>query len=160
LTDVARECYELEMDRRQLGLGSESDSGLPSAGEPEVEPDWIDSAAPACSFQVGQGRRYAEDAERACAILRNAGVPSRVISEHEEGVTPDHITVIVPGALSLKAASVLDRDLFNEEMEENWRTHFELLSDEDLLALRSEDLCAGLLDRAARLKRVYEESLE
>jgi hypothetical protein len=66
---------------------------------------------------------------------------------------------MVPGALSLKATSVLDRDLFNEELEETWRTHFDELSDQELRDLHADDLCAGLLDRAARLKRVYEEAL-
>jgi hypothetical protein len=63
---------------------------------------------------------------------------------------------MVPAAFSLKASSVLDRHLFNPELEETWRTHFDELSDEELRRLNSDDLCAGLLDRAARLKRVYE----
>jgi hypothetical protein len=66
---------------------------------------------------------------------------------------------MVPGTLSLKAISILDRDLFNEEMEESWRAHFDELSDKELRVLHPDDLCAGRLDRAARLKRVYEEAL-
>jgi hypothetical protein len=125
----------------------------------DVLPDWLDSAATGCSFQVGTGQRYAEEAELACTILRNAGIPSHVVAEHEDDGTPDFLSVKVPGALSLKAASVLDRDLFNEELEGTWRSHFDELSDEELRALNPDDLCAGLLDRAARLKRVYENAI-
>jgi hypothetical protein len=129
------------------------------APESKAKPDWLDTAATACSFQIGTGRRYAEDAEQACTILRDAGIPSQVVSEHEDDEAPDYISVMVPGALSLKASSLLDRDLFNEEQEEIWRSHFDRLSNEELRALHPDDICAGLLDRAARLRRVYEEAL-
>jgi hypothetical protein len=135
-------------------------AALPETGAHDGgPPDWLDTAATACSFQVGTGQRYAEDAERACTILRDAGIPSQVVSEHEDEGSPDLISVMVPGALSLKAESVLDRDLFNEEMEETWRAHFDELSNAELRALHVDDLCAGLLDRAKRLKRAYEEAL-
>jgi hypothetical protein len=127
-------------------------------GHDETPPEWLDSAATACSFMVGSASRYGEDAEGACALLRDAGIPSQVVVEHqEEG--PDLLCVMVPGSLSLKATSVLDLELFNPESEEIWRTHFAELSDDELRALSAEDLCAGLLDRAERLKRAYEEAL-
>ena len=161
LTEVALECYEAEMDRRQLDSTQEEfEAGLPEVVElAEVEGDWLETAATACSFQVGSGQRYAENAERACGILRDAGIPSEVVSEHDDDGGPDYLSVMVPGALSLKASSVLDRDLFNEELEETWRSHFDHLSDEELRAFSGDDICAGLLDRAARLRRSYEEAL-
>jgi hypothetical protein len=160
LTEVARECYDREVDRRQLGAEAEAEAEPETAWaeadeDGDEEPDWLDTAASACSFQVSPGGRYAEDAGRASTILRDAGIPSRVVSE-EEGLA----SVMVPGALILKASSVLDRDMFNEELEENWRTHFDHLTDEELRALRPDDLCAGLLDRAARLRRAYQEAVE
>lgn len=159
LTAGARACYEREMERRQLAReGTENDEPQWEA-PPEVHAEWLASAAVACSFQVGSAQRYAEDAAHACAILEEAGIPSQVVGQHEEGAGPDLLEVMVPGSLSLKAASVLDCALFNAEMEETWRTHFERMSDEDLRALTAEDLCAGLLDRAARLKRVFEEEV-
>jgi hypothetical protein len=172
LTKEAQECYDSELARRRLSQhiavvrntsgASEteliSDDAEPMVYAPgEVEPDWLETAATACSFQVGTPSRY--DAERACAILRNAGIPSQIVSQTGDGGTPDLINVMVPGALSLKASSVLDCELFNEELEETWRSHFDGLSDEELRALQPDDICAGLLDRAARLKRVYEEAL-
>jgi hypothetical protein len=159
LTDLARQCYDREMAQRHLSEPIESDNGEPEIeADEQVSPDWLDTAATACSFQVGTGQRYAEDAERACAVLRSNGIPSQVTSEHEGG-RPALLNVMVPGALHLKAASVLDRDVFNEELEETWRAHFDELSDTELRALGAEELCAGLLDRAARLKRVYREAL-
>ena len=159
LTGLALECYESEVESRRL-------SEEMTQGEAPVEvytqdgppPDWLETAATACSFQSGHGQRYAEDAARACEVLSDAGVPCRVVDEQEEG-RPALMSVVVPGALILKAASILDRDLFNEELEENWRVHFDALSDEELHALSAEDLCAGILDRATRLKRIFEEAL-
>ena len=66
---------------------------------------------------------------------------------------------MVPGALSLQATGVLDVEIFNPQLEASWRTHFEALSDEELHALNSEIICAGLLDRMKRLKRVYDEEI-
>ena len=160
LTDLALQCYDREMERRPLSDGMESDDATPEINTQDGEmPDWLDTAATACSFQIGTGQRYAEDAERACAILRAAGIPSQVLGEHNDDDGPDLVSVMVPGALSLKASSVLDRDFFNEEMEKTWRAHFDELSNGELRALCVDDLCAGLLDRAERLKRVYEEAL-
>jgi hypothetical protein len=161
LTDVAQDCYQSEVKRRRLSetpeLSPDSQRKIDDSGD--IESDWLKTAATVCSFEVGSGRRYAEDAEEACKVLADAGIPNQVVAEHLEGEGPDRLNVMVPGALSLKATSILERDLFNEELEETWRTHFEELSDEELCALGAEELCAGLLDCAARLKRVYEEAL-
>jgi hypothetical protein len=81
------------------------------------------------------------------------------VSDHQGDGVPDYLNVMVPGALSLKAASILDRELFNEELAETWANHFKELSDDELHSLDPDDLCAGLLDRAARLRRVYQEAL-
>jgi hypothetical protein len=75
----------------------------------------------------------------------------------EEG--PGLLKVMVPGVLNLKATSVLDRDLYNPRLEVEWRALFEDASDRELAALRPDVICAGLLDRAARLKRIYEEEV-
>lgn len=159
LTGLAQQCYDHEVKQRHFSEEIESDDAQPEVeARDQVAADWHDTAIAACSFQVGTGRRYAEDAERACTILRDAGIPCRVVAEHEDGA-PDFLSVMVPGAVSLKANSVLDRDLFNEELEETWRTHFEQLSDDELRVLNADDLSAGLLDRAARLKRIYQEAL-
>lgn len=157
LTELAQQCYHREIEQRGLFEAADSEGGgLDVYAADEVLPDWIETAAKACSFQASG--MYAENVDRACSILQDAGVPYEVVRERE-GCGPDLLSVMVPGALSLKASSILDRDLFNEELEETWRVHFDHLSDQELRAVHVEDLCAGLLDRAARLKRVYQEAL-
>jgi len=67
---------------------------------------------------------------------------------------------MVPGNLNMRATSVLEREIFNAEFEENWKTHLEALSDEELRALDPEAAFCGLFDRVERVNRVYEEELE
>lgn len=164
LTDTARKVYDREMEKRQLDAAAEEDDApsepVSFEAESGADPDWLETASCACSFQAGAGNSpYAQEAERACEILRDAGVPSRVVPEHPE-TGPDLLNVMVPGRLHLKAASLLDRDLFNEELEEPWRTHLAELSDDELDALDPDILCAGILDRAERLTRIYLEEKE
>lgn len=163
LTETAQKLYDHEMEKRQLAsAGEEEVRNEPDFLEEDdgAEPGWLQNASCACSFQAGAGNSpYAQEAEAACEILRGGGVPSRVVPEHPE-TGPDLLNVMVPGALLMKAYSLLDRDLFNEEMEETWRTHFAELSDDELGALTPDILCAGILDRAARLKRIFLEEQE
>lgn len=166
LTELAQKCYDAEMESRQLTPPEDDDSGASFDEEPAgaeesdtVDPDWLESAVEACSFQVGYNNGYSERGEAAYQALQHAGVPCRTTLEDVVEGEPQFLRVMVPSALSLKASSVLDQEIFNPEMEETWRTHFEHLSDRDLHELRPEVVCAGLLDRAARLKRVYLEEV-
>ena len=59
----------------------------------------------------------------------------------------------------LNAISVLDKEIFNAELEADWRTHFAALSDEQLHALKPEVICAGLPDRVERLTRAYHDEI-
>jgi hypothetical protein len=68
LTSVALECYDREMARRHVPEQTEPADAAPEIDtQGEVPPDWLESAATACSFQVGSGQRYAEDAARAAS---------------------------------------------------------------------------------------------
>jgi hypothetical protein len=66
---------------------------------------------------------------------------------------------MVPGALNLKAVSILDRDFFNPELAAEWKTHLETLSDEDFRALNLDDITAGVADRLERLTKAYKDEL-
>jgi hypothetical protein len=55
---------------------------------------------------------------------------------------------------------VLDRDLYNKEFEETWKTHLEMLNDEELREMKPEVVFCGLFDRVERVKRAYEEELD
>jgi hypothetical protein len=37
----------------------------------------------------------------------------------------------------------------------DWKTQLESLTDQQLVRLNVDDICAGLLDRAARLRKAY-----
>ncbi len=67
---------------------------------------------------------------------------------------------MVPGKLSFEAESVLDKEIFNREIEGQWKTYFQMLSDDELQEVDLEGLLAGLTDRIARVTRAYEEELK
>jgi predicted ATPase len=133
-------------------------------GSFEVEPDWMEYAACPCSFTAVPGSDHAHDAERAREVLRAAGIPC-----HLSVVSPDppaeatqrfdEYRALVPASLNLKAISVLDKEIFNADLEADWRAHFAELSQEELRALNPEIICAGLRDRVERLTRAYTDEI-
>jgi hypothetical protein len=172
LTDAARRCYDQEVAQRDLAPQEapqdQPDDEVEAGGalDPDtgVKPDWLEDAACACAFATFSGSPSSSDAETAREALRAGGIPCYISFHKGEppSVDPqpqDEYRVMVPGPLYLQAASVLDREIFNAKVEAEWRTHFEALSDEELRALNSEIICAGLLDRMKRLKRVFEEEI-
>jgi hypothetical protein len=159
LTDAARECYDAEIAERQLGEAPmDVDFGAPVEDDGEVADDWMETAACACAFAAHPGSPSANDAGHAREVLQAAGIPAQVSLEQVDE-THQEYRVMVPGALNLKAASVLDLQIFNPEVEAEWRNHFEALSDEDLADLSADVLCAGLMDRVRRLKRAFEDEV-
>jgi hypothetical protein len=78
---------------------------------------------------------------------------------HEDVHHFDEYRALVPASLNLKAISVLDKEIFNADLEADWRAHFAALSDEELRALNPEIICAGLLDRVERLTRAYTDEI-
>jgi len=158
LTDAARECYDAEITERQLGEAPVDLDFGDALDDSEIAEDWLESAACTCAFAAHPGSPSANDAGHARQVLQAAGIPAHVSLEQIDE-THQEYRVLVPGALNLKAASVLDLEIFNPEVEAEWRNHFEALSNEDLGALNADVLCAGLLDRVKRLKRAYEEEI-
>jgi hypothetical protein len=174
LTEVAQKCYDREIERRGLST-DESDSidedkaamdRWVEAGD-DVEDETSDEDEEpfvACAFSDYRGGSSAADAAEAHAALQAAGIPSRieVVEVEPEPVNPVPRTeyqVIVPSGLSLQATSVLDKEIFNPKNEADWKTHFEALTDEQLLRLNADAICAGYLDRAARLKKAYNDEV-
>jgi hypothetical protein len=156
LNDEARECFAEELERRGLVPDGPADE--------EDAPDWLDEAACACTFAGYSGDNSASEAETARETLVNAGIPCYITTREVEtpagSRTQFEYCVMVPGALNLQAASELDLAIFNPQLEEDWRIHFEALSDEQLRALSPEVICAGLQDRIARLEGLYHQEIE
>ncbi len=174
LTESARTVLEEELRRRGLAaVGGSAAEEVAAEAEPPVEgdlepdtdeaPEWLEDAACACSFAVHPHGAASSDAARARAVLRAAGIPCHIVMTEDSPVpgTParQYLCVMVPGPLPMHASSILDRDIFNEQYEAEWRTHLGELSGENLRALTPDIFCAGLLDRAERMKRAYNEEL-
>jgi hypothetical protein len=175
LTSTAQVIYDLEIARRRLGekaadeeeiemsvKGIEGVSELLDSDCPE--PEWLDNAVCVCSFDILPGNNSMERASLAKTVLQKAGIQSHLTPVQEtprDGSSPERtmVNVMVPIGLTLHATSILERDLFNEEHETEWQTQLSAYSDRDLLVLDPDIFCAGPLDRAARMKRVYAEEM-
>ena len=168
LSSAARKCYRREFEKRGLAAPvDEAEVFERVAASVEVDngvkPDWIEDAACACGYASYPGHDAAPDVELAREVLEAAGIPCHVAVFRSEPDTRRQVwhefRVMVPGTLTLKATSVLNKEIFNAKSEAEWKAHFEELSDDELRVLDPEVICAGLLDRAKRLKRVYDEEI-
>ena len=167
LTDTAKKLYDDELAQRDLqpareDFAEEIAENLADNADSESPPDWADDAACVCAFPASADP-YSTEVDQSKAVLRNAGIPCWVTLNRADpsGVGPSRseYCVMVPSAFNLHATSVLDRDIFNARQEEEWRTHFQALSDDDLQAQKIDVLCAGLMDRVARLRKAYQDEI-
>ena len=175
LTETAQRIYDLEITRRGLDQTfvsktevEETEASFSERDRPiedgSSDPDWHHDGAIACAFGDRPGHDAAERASKAQTTLKAAGIPShlRVTREWDDRGAPnnfDTLEVLVPVGFMLHAASILDRDCFNDYVESDWRDQLKILSDEDMLALDPEIFCAGMLDRVTRMKKVYAEEM-
>jgi len=165
LTETAQVIYNLEVERRGLSTKPLNlDAPEVFAGSIESPAsDWQQDAVLACSFAASPGDTAVTKAARAQAVLQAAGIPSQIKVTREandDGSSArEELNVMVPLALALHAAAVLDRDLFNEEYEAEWRAHLKILSDRNLSMLNPGIFCAGLQDRLARIMKAYAEEI-
>jgi hypothetical protein len=187
LTEIAQQCYDEEIKRRGIVIPEDAftDEETTDIGDDdsteildedpseiaaeeqtftEFEEPGDDEEFIACSFVAHVGGSAASDAEEAYQALRAAGVPCRVkvVRVQPAPDEPKPYTehrVLVPGSQNLHATSIIDKAFFNPRMEEDWKNLLEGLTNEQLLQFSADDLCAGLLDRAARLRRIYSEEI-
>ena len=159
LVEAAQKCYDEEVARRH------SAPATPTAPEPrdfvedEDGPDWLEGAACVCTFANSPGSDSQVDAAEARDAIEAAGIPCHIALEPTGEERRSEYRVLVPASRTLEAMSILDRDLFNARLEAEWTAHLAGLSDSELRALSPDLMCAGLLDRAERLKRAYEDEL-
>ena len=170
LVEVAQQVYDEELRSRRLTPETAEDEPAPnefSNALDDVEgtqPEWLDDAACAAVFASYHGGSSGSDAEDARDILESAGIPSYLAVQKAEQSGGDtkstsELRLMVPGKFNLEAVSLLDKEIFNPQLEAEYRTHFEQLSDEELHAVKPEVLLAGLADRIERLKRAYNEEV-
>jgi hypothetical protein len=155
LVAAAQKCYDEELARR---APAESKRAVDAA------PDWLEEAACACTFALPPGTDSPPDAEEAREALQAAGIPCHLeVCEVDpppaQREPRRECRLMVPGDLTLQVGCVLDKKIWNQEIESEWRAHFETLSDEDLRAVDSRIVLGGLLDRIERITRAYDEEL-
>jgi hypothetical protein len=156
LVETAQKCYDEELQRREQ---------TSHAGEEQPEkPEWIEEASEVFARADPPGTVPAPDIANARDALEAAGIPCHLdlseIPEEEAAPKPTHLwRLMVPGNLNLHATSVLERDVFNADLEAEWRTHLETLSPEELLAMNPEMVFCGLFDRIERVTRAYDEEV-
>ncbi|MGP0076266.1 MAG: hypothetical protein ACLPWF_30485 [Bryobacteraceae bacterium] len=159
LTEIAQRAYDDEIAKRKIAPADDVPETA-TDDEVDIDSDSDSDEACACSFDSYARHETAPDLEEACKILEQAKIPCHVNIREEVGASgnPQYIQeVMVPAASLLHALSVLDKEMFNPRQEAEWRAHFETMSDEDFRTIKIEDLTAGMLDRAERLKNAFRE---
>ena len=163
----ARKCYEEEMRRREVTRPQPQEEREDEPPPPVVEfetdaagkPTWLENASCVFSAFTYPGQTPADRLAQSRSVLQIAGIPC-----HEEVVPPDgggftEFRLLVPGNLDLQARSVLEKEIDNPEVEEQWRNHLQMLSDDEVLAMPPEVAFGGLIDRIERVTRVYDEEI-
>jgi len=166
LVPAAQQMYDEEIARRHLGIGEPAEEDQCEEEQRDaifpVDENWIESAASACSETVRRGGDATDRMLHARSILTAAGIPAEIQFRNDESQDPGEASlceVLVPGNLSMYAASVLDKEIFNNEVEEAYRVYFSILSNEELQFADRQLLFAGLEDRLARAKLAYADEL-
>jgi hypothetical protein len=166
LTEVAQGVYDLEISRRGLGKASATqrmverieaslDGRNDRSDDETADPDWHQNGVLVCSMMDQPGSNSAERISKAQTALQAAGIPSHLSVKRYPDDLYDSMELVAPVRYAMHAAGILDRDLFNDEFETYWRDHLAMLSDEDLRMLDPDIFCVGLLDKLARMKKIY-----
>ena len=174
LVKTAQECYDDEVGQR--GLASAPDVPAPphQTGRKAVDhdapgtndkPDWLEEGAEVYSGMDVSGTGPTSDVVDARDALEAAGISCYLdlfeIPEDKRVYqkAAHQWRLMVPGTLNLHAASVLDRDIFNAEFEAEWKTHLEMVSDEELREMTPRSAFCGLFDRVDRVTKAYDREI-
>lgn len=170
LVDAARQCYEEERKRRAptVPAAGRLKFTASTAPVPEVEyetdskgkPTWLEDAACVFSALTYPGQTPTERLAQSREVLESVRIPyyEDMVPPAKEGDYSE-IRLMVPGKLELHAITELEKQITNLEAEAQWRTHLEILSDDEVLAMPPEVAFGGLIDRLERLTRVYDEEV-
>jgi hypothetical protein len=172
LVTAAQKCYDEEVRRRKDADRISAPEDLPDDSlefdnEPAQDgdkPGWLTEGAEVFSRVDQPGAPPAADLADARDALEDAGISCYLdLSETPADDTPRPPMrlwrLMVPGELNLRATSVLDRDIFNQQYEDDWKTLLETFSEEELGEMKPEVVFCGLFDRVERVIRAYDEEL-
>jgi hypothetical protein len=171
LVETAQTIYDLEVRSRKLA--SPQDTGQPDRFDDEgetggagEEPDWLEEAAEVYGYAMQSSASDAPDAAvDGRDALEAAGIPCYLdLYElpREKNPAPYEThrwRLLVPGKMNLRAASVLERDIFNAEFEAGWKMRLEECSDEELREMNPQAAFCGLFDRIARVNKAYDAEI-
>jgi hypothetical protein len=170
LVETAKKCYDEELARRKPLGGTKAldqTADLESQvldGDNKLE--WLGDASEVFSQVDRAGAAPAPDIANARDALEAAGIPCHLElsapPEEEEPPPQKPIRLwrlMVPGNLNQRATSILERDIFNAEFEAEWKTHLEMLSDEELRSMDPKVAFCGLFDRVERVTRAFDEEI-
>jgi hypothetical protein len=179
LVKTAQNCYDDEVRRRSLASSrgaappilpnknvdvAYADVDGEASGDGD-KPGWLQEAAEVFSEPDWPGKAPASDIADARDVLEAAGIPCYLdlsaIPEYKSALPkPTHLwRLMVPGNLNMRAASILDRDIFNLEFEAEWKTLLETLSDQELREMNPQLTFCGLFDRVRRVTRAYDDEI-
>jgi hypothetical protein len=163
LVEAARRIFDEELASREAPAPAPVHREMIPAPDEAVEQDWLDDAAEAFSSYARPGSTDpSEGSVDARDALEAAQIPCHLELCEEPDAEQQYRyrwRVLVPGKLIHRAASVLDRDLFNQQFESELRTHLEMLSDDELRVMEPRYAFCGLYDRLERINRAYDEEL-
>jgi len=159
LVETAQKSYDDELQRRKLLLQPGS---LPDV---EDKPEWLNEANEVFSQLDYAGAVPAPKIGNARDALEAAGIPCYLDLSDQEEEPPSQRQMqvwrlMVPGNLNQRATSILERDIFNADFEAEWKTHLEMLSDEEVYAMDPKIAFCGLFDRVERVTRVFDEEID
>ncbi len=151
LTDLARQCYQVELFHRGLKRAVPPKLVEPDPEQPQLVSlgprysaenlPWESSAIPASEFE------YAEDAERARDVLERAGIPCALVGQKQDaslGYSRRYrgkwIALVVPRSSLEAAQSRLRTEIDEPSAEEDYANHFVEFSDDELLDIDIQTL--------------------
>jgi hypothetical protein len=183
LVEIAQQYHDAEVSRRglnaarkvrtadipaaapaQLDIPEEEEAGT-EVLSPGQKPEWLADAAEAYSVYVSHGSFEDPRVADASRALEAAGIPCYMElieltpNEKEPPSATHRWRLMVPGNLTFRATSIVDRDVLNADFEVGWKAHLEMLSNNELVAMHPKTVFCNLFDRIERATRVYEEEM-
>jgi len=140
LTEIARRSFQDELFSRKLKPTAEAPHEDPDV---QVQPELAETGEVVGRFQ------FPEELEDARDVLEQAGIPCFIRSKGHQ------YELLVQPSVREPAEQALKTQYFDPRSEADYQTHFDLLNDEQLLALETAGLseaARGLLDEELALR--------
>ena len=163
LIEVAQKYYDAELNRRELTVHLQEPDDVDEVPDVEIGPDWLEDAAEVYSWTAFAQDPLPPEAFETRDVLEAAGIPCLLKLSEIPKVPYSKRThswkLLVPGQLNMRAASIVDRDIFNQKFEDYWSAHLQELSDKELLSMSPKAIFCGLFDKVERVTRAYADEV-